>query len=314
MMTIKEVGWEIESEYPRLWQLRDDVMMWMQELVDHVSYTDDGSIGGWEYRFRMKVDWWLSDEFVKFARQFPFYIRQEARDGNHLHFSFINDRYYDNVVNNIFALQSVYIEQAYREQDGKYLKRLYNHYSKVVLHTNIDIWERERYYFVNLLAKDKHNTLEVRVLPFFETSDEIIKWIRLIIKSVNAMSLKLVKEENYGDFRLIGKWMHNFIDEYDGFNTTVVRYFGREDIKIRAIEKNEAWKELAEQMKQALEMNGIRVFDDDFHELPWKDGAINLAIFRVKDFHIPLVPIGVLQKAAKIVSKVLRGEEVKANE
>jgi len=300
-VNIDKVGWEIESEFPQIHELRDDVLDWLKSYSKYVDYTRDGSINGYEYRFMREVDWWLSDEFVKFAREFPFYVRQEGNCGNHLHFSFKSRQQYDRVIDNIFGLQGVYIEMAYREENIKYLYRLYNSYSKVITHGNINDWNDGRYWFMNLNSMSEHGTLEVRILPHFETSDEIIRWVRLIIKTMNAMSTIEINPLGFENFILTGKWIYNKMN----LHQTNVRYFGREYFKIRAIENNMDWQNVAGVIRQALESAGIKVFADDFHAIPYKDGAINLAMFRVHDFYVPMIPTALMQKAVEVVDKKL---------
>jgi len=301
MMNIDKVGWEIETDYPQVRDLRDDVLDWLKGYGKNVDYTSDASIHGYEYRFLREVDWWLSDDFVKFAHEFPYYVRQEDDCGNHLHFSFIAKGFYNAVLENIFSLEGIYIEMAYRSARSKFLSRLYSQFTRLVTHENFEVWDNNRYYFANLDAYQKHGTLEIRILPYFETSDEIIKWIRGIIKSVNAMTKTEIKTKTFDNFTLTGKWIYNKMN----FSTISVRYFGREDFKIKAFENNLDWAKISSMIKPALESAGIKVFADDFHEVPFKDGAINLAIFRIKDFYVPLIPSKLLNTAVEVVDKAL---------
>jgi hypothetical protein len=115
------------------------------------------------------------------------------------------------------------------------------------------------------------------------------------------MSIVKASEISLNNFKLTEKWIYNKMN----LKQTNVRYFGREYFKIRAIENNMDWQNVAGVIRQALESAGIKVFADDFHEIPYKDGAINLAIFRVHDFYVPMIPLALMQKAVEIVDKKL---------
>jgi hypothetical protein len=202
---IKSVGIELEGGIDR-----EDLEILKKyceknNLLDYVDYGEDGSVVVRSKEIKnIEIKFWHFniDTFLKFI-EYVFTkcgFEQNNTCGNHMHFKFIND----NKAISIFSFRKIWktfkqeyikfvnsLEENLRE---KYLKRLENKYCKFEYITDIVIKQLNsydknysRYYAINLSSYNLHKTLEIRLLPHFDSYEEARTAILWLIETIDKI-------------------------------------------------------------------------------------------------------------------------------
>lgn len=195
MRTITSIGIELEGGlgFNELRQIENEY-----SKTGCFSITTDGSVhvpnkeySDIELRFYSTKPMKVYD-FIKFC--FAYGLKQNESCGNHLH---VKTKDIDNNIRLLSYGKAInkFLRAYYTKftNNPKYLERLNNSYcSGNITPTKIRqmFTDGSRYYAVNLHSYLKHRTLEIRVLPYVESADELIKAIKWTIRTLDNILAK----------------------------------------------------------------------------------------------------------------------------
>jgi len=180
-----------ELDYPREWRkdslFNFDDFDWSR-VCSNVNCLEIKS--KWKYNDNIIND--INDFAVFLFR----YFKQNKTCGNHIHVSFVKTK---NVANVFFTYKKFWdrfiedYKSSFRTNE-KYMKRLENSYCKPAYNrTNIRLIcdSRyvcgDRYYAINLLSFGKHGTIEFRIMPHADNSNEYINQIKWVLDEINII-------------------------------------------------------------------------------------------------------------------------------
>ncbi|MEM5815512.1 MAG: hypothetical protein QXL14_00480 [Candidatus Aenigmatarchaeota archaeon] len=140
--------------------------------------------------------------FVKFV--FNNNFKQNSSCGNHMHFKF-NDTYTAVALFSFKKFYKMFIREYIKKfnNNEKYLNRLKNNYCKASYKENIIIQQlinkqkcSARYTAINLNSYNVHQTMEIRILPHFDSYTEAKDSILFVVNTVQKILNSLYEKNN----------------------------------------------------------------------------------------------------------------------
>jgi hypothetical protein len=202
---IKSVGIELEGgiNSDDLKKLKNFVKE--NNLSDYFGYGYDYSVNVSDKDYyNIEIRFWHYDLNIFF--KFIEYVFNECRFkqnetcGNHIHLKFVDNEKALSVFSYKKAWEMFldeYKKYAYSftdEKMNKYLKRLQNKYCLAKYNTKIVIKQLQsyeknesRYRAINLNSYNLNKTIEIRILPYFNSFDEAKKSIEWLIKTIDKI-------------------------------------------------------------------------------------------------------------------------------
>lgn len=196
MIVIKSQGIELEGGIDKVYL---DAIRFRFDN-NKLKINNDGSVYvPFKYFNNIEICYWSESleellNFVKFIFTKTDFA-QNSTCGNHMHFKFNNT---ENAVA-LFSFKKFFklFIKAYKERfkdNEKYMKRLKNSFCKAVYKESkiirqLKSYEKNssRYCAINLNAFNIHKTLEIRILPYFESYEEAKESITWLVKTVNEI-------------------------------------------------------------------------------------------------------------------------------
>jgi len=219
---IRSVGIEVEGGI----DLKDKKYLedFLEEkgIIDRYCIGTDASVQVYSKEFSdAEIKFWddNKERFLEVIRVIYSLVKQNSTCGNHLHFRFKDDSKMLSLLSyrqiwkyfiDEYKKYALSFESENKKQ--KYLSRLENKYCIAKYNENVVIYQliskskcSERYRAINLNSYNVHNTIEIRILPYFESVEEAIKSICWLIDIMDRIYRKryLTVEENINIFDYI---------------------------------------------------------------------------------------------------------------
>jgi len=157
-------------------------------------YIDNAEIKFWFY---YPSEFEKAKEFIQFLFQ---RIKQNETCGNHVHVKFFEEVYKIITFKKFFTeFKKLYI-QNFKDEE-KYIKRLYSKWCKYVYDQSIieeqltySYRNANRYTSINFNSLKAYNTIEFRILPYVESSEEYLRNLEWLINTINNILEKIFKK------------------------------------------------------------------------------------------------------------------------
>jgi hypothetical protein len=203
---ITSIGIELEGGINKLDLEKLKYYIEKNELTKNFSFGSDGSVCVKnKYYPDAEIKFWHNDlnVFLNFLKYVfcECNFEQNNTCGNHVHFKFFDNRRAISIFSfrktwKKFILEYKKFARSLNDKNltDKYLARLKNKYCLAKYETNVVIAQlttfdkdKNRYRAINLNSYNIHNTLEIRILPHFNSYEEAEKAILWLIETVDKI-------------------------------------------------------------------------------------------------------------------------------